>query len=530
MLLPLLLAALGMAQWTHRYPKVQGYNHHVYLEGYELPVLNPGPSDPAPSPDGHTIAISARGFLWLYDESSGRARRLTMGRDLDFRPRWSRDGDRIVFVRDRGDETSIVEIEIASGEERVLVDEDAIDLDPIYSLDGTAIFYSSAKAGDLDLWRLDLQTAAKTRLTEAKGIELDPMPISSDELLFVGKGRGSDTVSILDLRTGTTRALVEEPIASQMRPSLHPNRRSLVVPLPGPDSWALWLMDVEGGPPIRVSPGEGLPILPAFSADGEFVYYVEADSEQRFRLMKVSVRGGEPRDVSPLVWDWGVETARIELRTRLTGETSFIPSRLSIVDGAGHAVVPAEGQPRFDSQNGRVYVYSPSILTVEAPAGEVRIDAARGLSAPVASRTIRLSAGDAAAVEIEIEPVWNAAALGWYSGDHHFHLNYGGSYRLEPESQVTVLEAEEVDVATPLMANLHTRLNDLEWISWTRLSDGPPLIAFGQEVRPHFLGHMGLIGISSPHWPWYWGPGYPVYGRDDRPNASALEHSRREGG
>jgi TolB protein len=53
---------------------------------------------------------------------------------------------------------------------------------------------------------------------------------------------------------------------------------------------------------------------------------------------------------------------------------------------------------------------------------------------------------------------------------------------------------------------------------------------FGQEVRPHFLGHMGLIGISSPHWPWYWGPGYPIYGRDDRPNGSALEHSRREGG
>jgi TolB protein len=41
---------------------------------------------------------------------------------------------------------------------------------------------------------------------------------------------------------------------------------------------------------------------------------------------------------------------------------------------------------------------------------------------------------------------------------------------------------------------------------------------------------MGLIGISSPHWPWYWGPGYPVYGRDDRPNGSALEHSRRERG
>lgn len=27
------------AQWTNRYPKVEGFSHHVYLEGYELPTL-----------------------------------------------------------------------------------------------------------------------------------------------------------------------------------------------------------------------------------------------------------------------------------------------------------------------------------------------------------------------------------------------------------------------------------------------------------------------------------------------------------
>ena len=33
------------AQWTNRYPKVAGYGHHVYLEGYELPLLTNGPID-----------------------------------------------------------------------------------------------------------------------------------------------------------------------------------------------------------------------------------------------------------------------------------------------------------------------------------------------------------------------------------------------------------------------------------------------------------------------------------------------------
>lgn len=54
LLLSAFLAAPLHAQWTHRYPKVEGYSHHVYLEGFELPILTAGPMDPAPSPDGTT--------------------------------------------------------------------------------------------------------------------------------------------------------------------------------------------------------------------------------------------------------------------------------------------------------------------------------------------------------------------------------------------------------------------------------------------------------------------------------------------
>jgi TolB protein len=49
-------------------------------------------------------------------------------------------------------------------------------------------------------------------------------------------------------------------------------------------------------------------------------------------------------------------------------------------------------------------------------------------------------------------------------------------------------------------------------------------------VRSHFLGHTGHIGIRTLFWPWYWGPGYPVYGRDDRSNVSALQRTREQGG
>jgi TolB protein len=60
----LLISFSAQAQWTKRYPKVDGYDHHVYLEAHELPVLNSGPINPAPSPSNDQVVFAAKGWLW----------------------------------------------------------------------------------------------------------------------------------------------------------------------------------------------------------------------------------------------------------------------------------------------------------------------------------------------------------------------------------------------------------------------------------------------------------------------------------
>lgn len=42
------------AQWLNRYSKLSDFNHHIYLEQHELPILAHGPTDPGPAPDGKT--------------------------------------------------------------------------------------------------------------------------------------------------------------------------------------------------------------------------------------------------------------------------------------------------------------------------------------------------------------------------------------------------------------------------------------------------------------------------------------------
>jgi TolB protein len=526
-----LLPAVATAQWTNRYPRVEGYGHHVYLEGYELPTMATGVMDAAPAPDGTRIAFASRGWIWVLDTTTGTARRLTRGSGMDFRPAWSPDGRRIAFVRDSGSDTWLVVVDVASGRELDTIRTPAIDLDPVFSADGRHLYYSSAREGTLDIWRRTLATGQDTRVTHERGIQLRPQPHPDGaRLLYLSKAGGRDQVRLRNLAGGGETVLLETSIASQARPALSPDGRTVAVNWPVAEGWELWLLD-PGAPtlPVFLTRGGGLPLAPAWSADGRWVYFSHATPDGGMALHRIASAGGTPEEVPVRVWDWGEPTGRLRVRTMLAGSPAPVAARLNVLDGQGHPALPDRGQPRFDGQNGMVFVYSPGVLEFELPAGAATVTAVHGFAAPAARRTVEVRAGATTDVDIALELLWDARREGWLSGEHHFHLNYGGPFVLAPDALLPQMAGEALDAASPLVANLHNRFGERELWGWSR-GGRPPLLEFGQEVRSHFLGHVALIGIRDLFWPWIWGPGYQVYGADDRPNAEPLRFARRQGG
>jgi TolB protein len=512
---------------------VEGYGHHVYLEGYELPTVAAGPVDAAAAPDGSGLVVSARGWLWMLDPEAGTATRLTSGGAMDTRPAWSPDGGRIAFVRDDGRDTDIWELDVATGDERPLVETPALDLDPAFGADGS-LWYASAVDGTLDVWHHPRGADAPTRVTEARGIELRPQPHPDGRhLVYVAKRGGPDRIVLRELATGEERRLHEGAILSQLRPALSPDGTRVVFQTPQAqgDGWELRLVSVERpGASVLLAGagGERLPLAPAWSADGETVVFAEADREERMGLWRISADGGVARPLPVEAWAWGETPARLRIHTR-RADGSPVPARLAVRDGDGHPALPDEGQAWFDGQTGTVFFYGGGVVELELPAGRATVTAARGLAAPATSATVELEPGGVGEVVLELEPLWDAAAAGWMSGDHHFHLNYGGPYRLDPEDVEALVAGEALEVTTPVVANLHDRFGEQAFWGWSNGGE-PPLIRFGQEVRSHFLGHMGLLGTEDLFWPWVWGPGYEVYGADDRPNAVATAHARSQGG
>ena len=514
------------AQWTNRYPKVDGYRHHVYLEAHELPVLNSGPADPAPSPLNDRVAFSAKGWLWVLDLETMEAKRITATPFVDAKPNWSPDGTQLVFVRDNSRDTQIVLLDLPTGKGTTLIDTEALELDPIFSSDGRMVYYSSAKNGSLDIWQLDLGTMENMVITQEGSLERLPNPTKNgDHIIFLKKkGFSYDSIELLDVEKGTSTPLAEENFTSQAAFTLSPDDRTLAYTWPDGDNYELRLLDTSIPiSTILLTKSEGLPLTPKFSKDGEWLYFAEYNSNEQSQIKRIKTTGGKPQTLNIKNWDWGTTTAKLKIITKVDGETKAV--RMSITDETGHPVIPETGIVHSEGQNGSVFFYSSGTIEVEAPLGTLSITATHGFSAVKEIQNIVLQE-NGTETEINLNKIWDAKGNGWYSGDNHFHLNYGGTNQLDPEDIVLDLKAEDVDVAFPLLANLGNRF--LEQDLWGWKNDGDPIIRFGQEVRSHFLGHLGLLGTKDLYWPWVWGPLYDIYGRDDRLNADPLRFTRKQ--
>ena len=514
------------AQWTNRYPAVPGYGHHVYLEGFNLPTASAGLTDPAPSPDGRALAFASRGWLWLLDLESGRARRLTSGPAIDARPAWSPDGRALVFVRDDTRETWIVRLELDGGAETVVADAPGLELDPAFTPDGRAVLYAAAGAEGIGLRLADLEAGTSAVVTDARGLALAPRPHPDGEhVLYLAKG-GADEVRLGGAGGEEELVVYRGAILSQTRPALAPDGQAVALSVPRDDGWDLVLADLDAPTStVRLVTGPAPALEPAWSPDGAHLYYAQADASETMRLWRVPVEGGTPTEVAVEAWDWGVPLGALTVRTTIDGTPA--PARLSITDADGHPVFPDGHRTWFDGQTGAVYFYSPGEITVRAPVGTLRVAAVQGLETPLATVEATTDASGSTSVALPLTPVWDGD--GWLSGDQHFHLNYGGPYALDLADIRPVLAGEGLGVGTPLVANLHTRyVDDERW--GESLAAEAPILSFGQEVRSHFFGHVGLVGTQSLFDPWIWGPGYEVYGRDDRANAEVTAHARREGG
>jgi TolB protein len=524
----LLIVSNASAQWTNRYSKLNDFGHHVYLEQHELPILAHGPTDPAPAPDGKHLAFAAQGWLWNLNLETGTAVRLTKGPGIDSRPRWSPDGDQLTFVRDEGRNTAIIVLDLESGKE-TRIDTEAIELDPEFSADGNWIYYTSGVSGSLNLRSRNLTSGADEQLTALSQVERNSRSLAQGGGLMYLHGTGAHRVlRIKNFESGTDTITLSQTLTYHFTADAHPIQNLVVYSAPIDNDYHLWTMDLND-PRVkhRLTEGNPFALTPAFSSDGNQVYFVELDENRQFRLMRIPTYGGSAEEVK--ISNWNLREASGSLNVTVNDANGNpITARVSIVREDGYPVAFHEDATFFDPQTGRHYFYLEGESTFNLPVGNYRVTAVRGPMTPIMESTIKVVQDKSVGASLTLSPIWDAKLAGYVSADHHVHLNGDGHHRATHEDALRAMAGEDLDLLAPMSWNRWERRIDVPILGKETIMDGR-IVVQSQEVRSDFHGHVSLLGVEKPYAPWFWGPRNPKLGDPDRSNGEVVDYADRTG-
>jgi Tol biopolymer transport system component len=119
------------------------------------------------SPDGSRIAFALDGDLWAIPESGGQPVQLTSGPAIDYGPRWSPQGDRIVFGShpDASAPPHIWIVPANGGDAARLTDDAEDERSPELSPDGSRIAFVSWRSGTGDIWLINASGGTSVPIT-----------------------------------------------------------------------------------------------------------------------------------------------------------------------------------------------------------------------------------------------------------------------------------------------------------------------------------------------------------------------------
>ena len=215
-------------------------------------------------------------------------------------PTISPQGNRLAFVRTTVAQENFWRVGVASpggqaGVPAKLISSSRLDIVPRYSPDGEQIVFASDRSGDYQIWVSDADGANARRLTHRFSVAATPhWSPDGEQIVFHGQTeRGKD----LDIYTMSARGVVARRLTTDPsmdgRPTWSRDGRWIyfvsergVGAKPRP-----WKMPAEGGEATRLSGGEALNVRE--SLDGKFLYYFRHDPFPKGAIWRVSTTGGE---------------------------------------------------------------------------------------------------------------------------------------------------------------------------------------------------------------------------------------------
>ena len=500
--------------------------HAYYFREMLIPQLTTGPSAAAWSPDGRELIYSMQGSLWRQRLDEVEARQLTDGPGYDYQPDWSPDGRRVVYASYRDDAIELRLLDLDTGRSSPLVANGAVNIEPRWSPEGTRVAYtSSAYEG---LWHVFVvapgteggrgEPVRVTRERESglpryyyhrQDQYLSPTwsPDGRELIVISNRGRiwGSGGFWRLDAEGEREREIHYEETTWKAKPDWSRDGRRVVYSSYLGRQWnQLWLMTSDGGDPLQLTYGEFDATAPRWSPAGDRIAYV-SNERGNTSLWVLDVVSGARREVRAARRRHRHPVGTLRLAVTDAGGAPM-PARVSIVGSDGRSHAPSDAWHHADDAFDRAerrfeygYFHTGGSATLTLPSGTYRVEVSRGPEYRVVTRSVEVSESSTPMVRVTLGVLDDLEGRGWYSGDLHVHMNYGGAYRNDPTRLALQARAEDLHVVENLIVNKEGRVPDVAWFRPRPDPASRPgtLIVHGQEYHTSFWGHVGLLGLTD---------------------------------
>ncbi len=529
------LVAASLA-WPERPVYPASKHGGTYMYNYYLPPA-PGatPWWPCWSPDGKWVAVSMHGSIWKVDPQTGVAFELTYDRKYHSSPDWSPDGRWIVYTAD--DDGTGIQLEILNvetGQSHTLTDDNHIYADPVFSPDGARLAYVSTRPnGYFNIYVRAIRNGqwageevaltadnnfGKSRLYFGEwDMHTQPawMPDGKQILLVSNRNvlLGSGNVWRMPVEPSgilKAKSILSEQTLYRTRPHVSPDGKRFIYSSTrgAADQFShLYVLPTDGGEPYKMTFGSQDDFHPRWSPDGEWIAYISNEGGlPQLRLLETYGGAKGTVAITSRQWKRPIGMVQVQVRDGRTGQKTAARIYAPAADGKFYAPADAYSRvasPRMPYRLGEHVFHTEGEFTLEVPPGNMTIEAVKGLEYRPAKKETEVKAGEVAPLVLTLEPLVDMAAIGYYSGSTHTHMNYGGNLRNTLENMMMMSRAEDQDVVNVLVANKDNRI--LDWQYFVKgggehpVSKGDPGIAVivGEEYRPPFWGHVFYIGLND---------------------------------
>lgn len=224
-----------------------GANPAPLSEGLTYQVLTPRFSPTQQQITYMALFDDRPGQVYLFNIETGEQEQLGSFRGMTFAPRFSPDGSQVLLSMERGGNSDIFKMDLATRRLTRLTDNPAIDVSPSMPPDGRRIGFTSDRGGSQQIYVMSADGSNQKRITFGEGRYQTPVWSPRGDLIaFTRQYQGRFYIGVIR-PDGTGERLLTESYLDD-GPTWAPNGRVLMFyreTAPG-DGPSLWSVDLTG--------------------------------------------------------------------------------------------------------------------------------------------------------------------------------------------------------------------------------------------------------------------------------------------